>query len=175
MAEAETKSARAAKAAAQDAAAKMTDAASRTADKTLDAMFQIPSYDVPEMFRAASEQALSQTREAYSRLKGTAEEATEAMEDSLTTTRDGLVQIQVQALDAAKANNDATYDFVKKIMGITSFSDAVQIQTDFARERFDALVDYSKEMQASFGKVGSDAAKPAKVLFDRAVRQSKAP
>jgi hypothetical protein len=49
----------------------------------------------------------------------------------------------------------------------------MQLQSTFARERFEAFVDYSKEMQSTFSKVGAEASKPAKVMFDRALSQTK--
>jgi hypothetical protein len=35
-------------------------------------------------------------------------------------------------------------------------------------------VDYSKEVQSTVSKLSADVSKPAKVLFDRTVSQSKA-
>ncbi|HYO80662.1 MAG TPA: phasin [Bryobacteraceae bacterium] len=149
------------------------ETAQKTAERTFEA-FQFPSYEMPEAFRSFAEQGMSQTREAYSRLKTATEEATDVLEETFATTRDSVMEMQFQALEAAKNNSDATYDFVKKLLGVTSVSDAVQLQTAYARERFEAFVDYSKEVQSSVGKISSDASKPAKVLFDRTVRQDKA-
>ena len=50
----------------------------------------------------------------------------------------------------------------------------MQLQTAFARERFEALVDYSKDVQATLTKVGTEASKPAKAIFDKAMSAAKA-
>ena len=76
--------------------------------------------------------------------------------------------------DVAKDNADATFELVRKLLTVTSVADAVQLQTTFARERFEALVDYSKDLQTTWTKVGAEAAKPARALFDRTVSQAKA-
>jgi phasin family protein len=57
---------------------------------------------------------------------------------------------------------------------VTSVSDAVQLQTAFARERFEAFVDYSKDVQEMISKAGAEAGKPAKVILDRTLSFAKA-
>ena len=173
MAESQTKTVRAVKNAAHENTDKATASVNRTAHKAVDAAFQFPT-EVPEMFRSMSEQGLSQTRETYARVKAAAEEATDVLEETFSTTRDGLLQVHFQAIDVAKANADATFDFFKKLLGVNSVSDAIELQTSFARERFEAFVDYSKDVQATISKVGAEASRPAKVLLDRTLSQSKA-
>ena len=107
-------------------------------------------------------------------MRDVAGEATDLLEESFETTRDSLRDVQFKALDAAKNNADATFDFMRKLLTVTSVADAVQVQSTFARERFEALVDYSKDVQTVMTKATTEAAKPARALFDRAVSQSKA-
>ena len=159
---------------AVDAAASATEATASTVRNVADAAFSVPQFEVPEAFRSMAEQSLTQTREAYSRMRDVAGEATDLLEESFETTRDSLRDVQFKALDAAKNNADATFDFMRKLLTVTSVADAVQIQSTFARERFEALVDYSKDVQTVMTKATTEAAKPARALFDRAVSQSKA-
>lgn len=177
MAATETKPARATKAAAATAertASATPGAAKSAARDMLDSAFAYPKLEVPEVFRSFAEQGMSQTRDAYSRMKGAAEEATDMIEDSFETTRESMREVQLKALDAAQSNTEATFDLFRKLLTVTSVADAVQLQTTFARERFEALVDYSKDVQTTFGKVGEEAAKPAKVLLERALNVAKA-
>ena len=173
MANTETK-ARAAKAAADTTAKATASAAKSATNDVVDAAFAYPQFEVPEMFRSFAEQGLTQTRDAYARLKAAAEETTDILEESFETTRDNVREVQFKALDVAKENADATFELVRKMLTVTSVADAVQLQTAFARERFEAFVDYSKDVQATWTKVGTEAAKPAKALFDRALSQAKA-
>jgi phasin family protein len=83
-------------------------------------------------------------------------------------------EVQFKALDAAKANADASFDLVRRLLTVTSVADAVQIQTAFARERFEAFVDYSKDVQTTLSKVSTEATKPAKTLFDKALSTAQA-
>ena len=138
------------------------------------AAFSFPNFEVPEMVRSLTETGLNQTREAYARIKTAAEEATDILEDSMETTRESAREVQLKALDMAKANADATFDLFRKLLSTTSVADAVQLQTAFVRERFEALVDYSKDVQATVTKAGTEAAKPAKAMLDKALNYSKA-
>jgi len=146
--------------------------AAKSAAKEAAAAFSFPTFEVPEMFRSFSEQGLNQTREAYARMKSAAEDATDVMEESLETARETFRDAQFKAIDLAKANTDASFDLFRKLLTTTSVGDALQLQTAFARERFEALVDYSKDVQATMTKVGSEASKPAKAIFDKAVAKA---
>jgi phasin len=169
MASTESK-ARAAKAGATDMAAK---AAEKPAAKEM-TPFTFSNFEFPEFVRSFAEQGLNQTREAYARMKSAAEETTDILEDSMETTRESVREVQFKALDMAKANSDAAFALFKQLLSTTSVADAVQLQTAFARERFEALVDYSKDVQATVTKAGSEAAKPAKAIFDKAMSAAKA-
>jgi len=166
MASPETKSVRNAKAGTEktfDAAKSVTDAA-----------FSYPRFEFPETFRSFAEQSLTQTREAYSNLKATAEEATDLMEEGFEAARANARDLQFKALDLAKDNTDATFDLFRKLLTTNSLADAMQLQTTFARERFEAFVDYSKEVQGVVSKASADVSKPAKTLLDKTLSFSKA-
>jgi phasin len=138
------------------------------------AAFSYPTFEVPEFFRSLAEQSLNQTRDAYARMKTAAEDATDILEDSIESARGTVRDAQFKALDLAKANADATFELARKLLTTTSVGDAVQLQTTFARERFEALVDYSKDVQAIVSKVSADASKPARAIFDKAIGAAKA-
>ncbi len=149
-------------------------AAEKPAAKDMAAAFSIPNFEFPEVVRSFTEQGLNQTREAYARMKSAAEEATDILEDSLETTRESVREVQFKALDMAKANTDAAFELMRQLLATTSVADAVQLQTAFARERFEAFVDYSKDVQATVTKAGTEAAKPAKAMFEKAMSAAKA-
>ena len=150
------------------------EAATEMAKSMMDAAFAYPKFEVPEMVRSFTEEGLKQTRDAYARAKTAAEEATDLLEESLETSRNSMREAQFKALDMAKANADATFDLMRKMLTATSVSDAVQLQTTFARERFEAFVDYSKDVQELVSKASADAGKPAKAIFEKSFAAAKA-
>jgi phasin family protein len=74
----------------------------------------------------------------------------------------------------AKGNADASFELMRQLLTATSPSDAMQLQTAFARERFEALMAYSKDMQAMMSKAGAEASEPAKAMFEKAFSFAKA-
>lgn len=157
-----------------DKAAEATETFARAAKDAFDATFAYPKFEVPEMVRSFAEQGLTQTRDAYARAKTAAEEATDLLEDSLETSRKSMQEAQFKTIDMAKANTDAMFELARKLLTATSLSDAVQLQTAFARERFDAFVSYSKDVQEVVSKAGAEAGKPAKAMFEKSLSFAKA-
>lgn len=158
---------------ANNVAEKAKRTTKETAERSAEA-WRAPSYEVPEAFRAMTEQGIEQARESYSRMKAVAEEATDLVEETFETTRDSVVALQLRSLDAAKANTDAYFDLTRKLLGTRSVADAVQLQTAFARDRFEAFVDYTKDVQNGVTKLAEEAARPAQEAFNKALNQSKA-
>ncbi|HMB48270.1 MAG TPA: phasin [Afifellaceae bacterium] len=132
-------------------------------------MFAANGIEVPEAFRSMTENGIAQARESYSQFKEKAEEATDLIEETFETARDGLVDLQHKSLDAAKQNTDAAFDYAKQMMGMTSIADAVQLQAKFAREQFESFVDYAKDFQTSATQVAEETARPAKKAYSQAV------
>jgi phasin len=146
--------------------------ARETAGRTAEA-WHVPSYEMPEAFRAMTEQGIEQARESYSRMKAVAEEATDMVEETFDTTRESVLALQLRSLDAAKGNSDAYFDFTRKLLGTRSVTDALQLQTAFARDRFDAFVDYAKDVQAGVTKLTEEVGRPAHEAFNKALNESK--
>jgi len=100
------------------AAEKATRDAAEAGRTVADAAFAAANFEVPEVFRSFAEQGLTQTREAYGRMKAAAEEATDLMEESFETTRESLREVQFKSLDITRANADATFDFARDMMAV---------------------------------------------------------
>jgi phasin len=173
MANVSNKTQRAAKSAAESTQ-KAFSAGQSAARDAADAAFSHAGFEVPEVVRSFAEQGLNQTREAYVRLKDAAEEATDVLESSLEKSRESARAVQFKALDVAKENTDAAFELARQLLAATSVADAFQLQTAFVRERFEAFVDYSKEVQATMQKAGAEASEPAKSLFERTLNLGRA-
>ena len=173
MANPTTKANRTAKTAADHAEKAFSSARDRAGDMA-DAAFSYPTFEVPELVRSFAEQGLNQTREAYARMKSASEEATDLLEDSLATSRESVRDVQFKALDIAKENTDAAFELARQLLNTNSVADAFQLHATFARQRFEAFMDYSKDVQATLSKAGEEASKPAKAIFERTLNIAKA-
>ncbi|TYC51513.1 phasin [Rhodobacterales bacterium] len=135
--------------------------------------FAMPKMEVPAAFREATEKSIENAREAYAKVKSAAEDATDMMEDSFETSRQGVVEFNHKAVDAAKTNADATFTFMKDIMSAKSLAEAIELQSTFARHQFDALSSQTKEMQELATKLGTDMSAPVKEAMEKSFKDLK--
>ena len=135
--------------------------------------FSAQGFEVPEYVRAASEKAIVGVREGYSRLKMAADDATDLLEETLETARDGAIELQSQALDAAMDNSNSAFSLVKNLMKVSSPTDAVQLHSAYMRDRFEAMTDYTRTFQKTAADVVEQTAKPAREAFAKFVADAK--
>ncbi|WP_150524728.1 phasin [Roseibium sediminis] len=161
-------------------AAKTAPKAAKTASKAAKAAafpdfeaFAMPKMEVPAAFREATEKSIEQAREAYAKVKNAAEDATDLMEDTFETSRQGVVEFNHKAVDAARTNVDATFSFLKDLMGVKTVAEAVELQTSFARKQFDVLSTQTKEMQELAQKLGTDVSAPVKEAVEKSFKDLK--
>ncbi|GAA0779181.1 phasin [Roseibium denhamense] len=135
--------------------------------------FAMPKMEVPAMFRETTEKGIENAREAYSKMKTAAEDATDLMEDTFETSRQGVVEFNHKAVDAAKTNADAAFTFMKDIMSVKTLAEAIELQSTFARQQFDTLSAQSKEMHELATKLGTDVSAPVKEAMEKSFKDLK--
>lgn len=124
--------------------------------------FLMPKLEVPTAVRELAEKSVTQARENYEKVKAAAEEATDVLEDTYETARKSMLEFNLKAIDTAKSNSDATFEFVKDFAGVKTLSEAVELQTAFARKQFESLTAQAKEFQELATKLSSEATSPLK-------------
>ena len=139
---------------------KETKTAAKQADKT-------GAEQVPEVTNAASaayrefaERGVQQAKTGYDRFKTLAEDVTATLEDSYAAVSKGLAELNLSALQAAQENANAAFDLARNLVNVKSFSEALALQTAYARQRFDTRVAQAREFVALAGKVANDGALP---------------
>ena len=115
--------------------------------------FPTPDFEIPAAFREFAETSASQARDAYERLKSASEEASGLFEETFENARDGAVAIGAKAIDAAKANSDASFALARDMVAARTVSDVIALQSAFARQQFAAMAAQMKEFQALGEKV----------------------
>lgn len=133
-------------------------------------VFALAGVDMPEMLRDAAEKGVKQAKDTYEKMRTAAEEATDMIEDQMETARTGFVAVNAKALDAAKANIDATFKFAKDVLGVKTVAEAIELQTSFARQQFDLVSAQAKEMQELVTKVATEASAPVKDAVSKAMK-----
>ena len=135
--------------------------------------FELPTAEVPAAFREIAEKSVAQAQAGYAKLKAAAEETTDLIEDTYETARAGVLEYNVKVLDAAKTNADSVFGFAREIMSVKSVSEAVELQTAFARKSFEALTAQVKDLQATAQKVATESSQPVKAAAEKAMKEFK--
>ena len=133
----------------------------------------VPSVEVPAAFREFAEKSIAQARDAYAKLKTAAEDATDVVEDTYETAREGALTLGVKAIDTAKSNADASFAFARDLFGAKTIAEVIEYQTAFARQQFDALTAQFKEFQELAQKVATDTAKPFTTKVEKTFKDIK--
>ena len=139
-------------------------------EKTAQDAFAIPgmpAMEVPPAFRDIAETTVAQSKEAYDKIKTSAEEATTLLNTTAEKTRDGVTELNAKAIDVAKTNTDATLSHVKDVMAVTSFAEVIELQTAFMKTQIDAIQDQAKVFQDMTTKLTEETVAPYKAAFEK--------
>jgi len=129
-----------------------------------------PIGELQEMFRAAIESNIEQSKAAYARLKSSAEEATDTIETAYKTASAGSIELNNKAIDLMRDNTNALFDFAKSLTAAKSLSDVVVLQTEHARKQFEAFSSQAKEFSGLVQKVATDSAGPLNAVVAKGLR-----
>jgi phasin len=164
--------------------AKTTRTATKTANPSVAAFLptdifafkpdSFKSAPVADSIRAATEKSLEQARSKYETMKSAAEEATDALENTLENARKNTLTFNQKIIDTAKNNSDATFAFWKKMISAKTMSEAIELQTSFARDRFDAFSKQAKDIQTFAQKAAEETAKPVTQAVQKTMDNVKA-
>ncbi|SDT90216.1 phasin [Stappia sp. ES.058] len=136
--------------------------------------FSMPQMEIPTATREMAEKGIEQVRESYAKMKTAAEEATDMMEDGFETTRRGVVDFNHKAVDAAKSNSDATFEFVKNMFEVKTLAEMFELQSSFARTQFEAFTGQAKDMQELSTKLSGEMTDSVKGAYEKASKDFKA-
>jgi phasin family protein len=115
-----------------------------------------------ESTRAAFEKGFAESRAVFVEAKVSADEAVNALEQSFTAAKDGVIAINAKALAALRANADANFEFMKASFAVKSLSDLVALQGEFTRKQVDAVTGQAKDIGALTQKTMAEAIEPLK-------------
>jgi phasin len=149
---------------AAESAAVVPPAPEPRIEKTAESL-SAPMVEIQENVRRALEKSVADTRAAYAKAKATAEEANGALESSCATAAKGIVEFNVKALDALRANAEANFDFLKSVISVKSVPEFVALQGEHARKQAEAITVQAKEIAALSQKVAAESAEPIKSQF----------
>ncbi len=137
---------------------------------TTEDVFDMSMPEVPAIMQEMAEKSVAQAKDTYEKIRVAAEEATDLMEDSYESARQTTIGFNLKAIDTVKTNSDATFEFMKELLGAKSLAEAIELQSSFVREQFDVFSAQAKDMQDLATKALAEAGEPMKDMFDKAMK-----
>lgn len=135
--------------------------------------FDIPAHlEVPAVVREMAEKNVQSARDAYEKMKASAEETTDLLEDTYSTASKGMAEYNAVALESLRTNVNAAFDYVGALFGAKSVSEAVELSTGHMRKQFDVLSAQAKELSTLAQKVATDTAEPIKASVEKTIKKS---
>lgn len=127
-----------------------------------------PARELQESVREAAEKGVEESRAAYARAKAVAEETAGSLGQSAKSAAEGMRAFNDKLVDAMRANTEAGFDFVKALLGAKTLSEAIELNTEFARKQFDAMNAQGKDLAAFAQKTATETYAPLKDGFSKA-------
>lgn len=122
--------------------------------------FEMPKAEVPEMVRELAEKGVKQAKDGYDKIKAAAQETTDLLETTYTAASKGATEFNMKALDALRANVNASFDFTSAMLGAKTLAEAAEVSTAHFRAQFDALSAQAKELSALAQKIATETSQP---------------
>lgn len=127
--------------------------------------FEMPKMEVPAAFRELAEKGIAQAKGNYDKMKSTAEQATDMLEETYTTASAGCSGYGLKLIETARTNSNAAFDLFGQLLTAKSYSEVVESTTAYMRAQFETLTAQAKELSEHAQKVATDTAEPIKETF----------
>lgn len=123
-----------------------------------------------ENVRKAAERGVSQARGAFEKLNASAKDSAGSFDASAVAVARGVSEFNAKAFEAFRANTGATFDFLTSLAGVTSPTEIVALQSDFAAKQFKAMNEQARDLSALARKIAADCAEPIKGQLEKAFK-----
>lgn len=134
--------------------------------------FEMPKMEIPTAFREMAEKSIAQAKDQYEKMKASAEEATDLLENTFATASKGCSSCGVKMIENARANCDAAFDLMTELVTAKSFAEMVELSSSYARKQFETMAVQSRELAEHAQKVAAETAEPLKESFTSAFHRA---
>ena len=130
--------------------------------------FDMPKFEMPSAFREIAEKGIAMAKENYDKMKSTAEEATDVLEETYNAATKGCSGYGLKVIEAGRANANASFDLMTELLTAKSYAEVVELSTAFMRKQFDTMTAQAKDLVEEAQKAATDTAEPMKESFSNA-------
>ncbi len=124
--------------------------------------------DATQAFRATAENGAANAKEAFEKVSAATAEATNLLQDSYSTAIKGAQDYNAKFLEFARANTEATVEFVHKLSSVKSPSEFMELSANHSRQQFETLTEQTRELTALAQKITLAAAEPLRTGANKA-------
>ena len=109
-------------------------------------MTQPLDFEIPASVRDLAAKSVDQTREAYNRFVEAARQAHDVVLKSSEVIAAGAREINDKAIKYTEANLQANFDFAQRIVHAKDIKEALDIQSQFARQQLETFTHQAQEL-----------------------------
>jgi len=127
--------------------------------------------DASQVIRDTAASGSAQAQAAFEKVSAATSEASNLLKDSYSTTVKGVQEYNTKAIEFARANTEAAFDFAQKLATVKSPSEFFELSTTHSREQVETLTGQAKELAALAQKVTLASVEPFKTGAAKAFSQ----
>lgn len=105
-----------------------------------------PEFEIPASVREIAGKSVDQAKDAYGRFVDAARQAQDMMSKSTEVFASGAKEIQEKSFAYAEANTRAGFDMAARLLKARDVKEALEIQTQFARNQMEAYAQQAQEL-----------------------------
>jgi phasin len=124
--------------------------------------FEASAAEATAVMREFAERGITQAKEAYSKMKTAAEEATGILENTYANASKGASDYGLKMVEMARVNSNVAFDFAAELISARSFAQVIEISTAHARKQIELATEQVKELAALAQTVANHTAEPIK-------------
>ncbi|TWH00614.1 phasin [Mesorhizobium sp. J18] len=147
----------------------------KTATKTAETI-EFPAFDASkatDQFRAFAEKGVEQSKQAYDRIKSSAEETQKALEASFESAKAVGSEFSQASIAALRTNAEAGFTHLEALIAAKSLSELIELQSAFVSKSFESSLEQVKALQAISTKAATEVSQPIKDVFEKSLKELK--
>ena len=103
-------------------------------------------FEIPNEMRAVAERSVEQAKAAFQQLLQAAQEAVSTLEERVTASQLGALDISKKAMSFAERNVLSAFEFAQKVVQTKDTQELVRMQTEFVQSQMQALSEQVKDL-----------------------------
>lgn len=124
-----------------------------------------------DQVRKITEDAMTQSKETYAKMKGAVEDGQKVVEDVFAKAQAANSELGLKTIAAVRKSSEASLSHMEKLLGVKSVAEFVELQTAFLRAQTELTVAEAKVLQDAAVKAANEVSAPVKGAMETAAKQ----